>query len=530
MKSFSDLHEYQRKAVDWILENKTCALWMMPGLGKTVSTLTALDILIQEWAIHMTIVIAPLRVSQMVWPQEPYLWKHLKHLKYISLYWPGAPENKICNKIIREEVSKPSDDDTAKDIKQREKTIDEITYHHYIKWLKPLLRQQAHFYVINQEQVALLARVLSNHWCFDNIIIDEASGFGDWSSNRTKALRKVIYQTERIVELTGTPAANHIEKLYPQIFLLDRGERLGETVTSFRKKYFYVGFDGFSRIPNGWMKNKKTRLLERVVDNDNDDAKIQIYRKVEDKCMSMMEGDYLDVPPMLPIHVDIQLPPKARSQYDELKKDFLVCFDGDQVIHPKTAAALSNKMLQFCNGAVYLDGMMQNVGFKDEFFLRDNGAAGKQWKEVHNAKLDALGDIIAEAQGEPVLVAFNYKHDLIRLKKRFKQLRTLDSIEVERQWNRKEIEVMAVHPASAGHGLNLQYGSRTLVWFGLTWNYEWYDQLNRRLKRQGQENTVLAHHLIVQDSIEDLMVMPSLKNKGMSMTDLLIFMKKELTK
>lgn len=530
MRSLADFHKYQFRMVDWIIDNPTCALWAQPGLGKTVASLTALDRLIKEWMVHMTIVVAPLRVSQFVWPQEAALWSHLKHMKHIPLYWPGSDASKRAYAQIAGEVSKPHDNEDAREVVAREKHRDEIIYYHYIRWIKPLLERQAHFYVINQEQVALLARVLSKYWVFDNVFIDESSGFGDWSSIRVKAFRKVLHKITRIVELTGTPAANHIEKLYPQMFLLDKGERLGDTVTIFRKKYFYVGFDGFSRIPNGWAKNKETRLLERVCEHDDADAKIQIYRKVEDKCMSMMDGDYLNVPPLIPIPVEIHLPPKARSQYKKLQKDFLLCFDGDEVIKPKGAAALSNKMLQFCNGAVYLDGEMQNHGTDDEYFLKDDGIKGKQWKEVHHAKLDALGDIIAEAQGEPVLVAYNYKHDLQRILKRFKQVRTLDSLEVENQWNRKEIEVMAVHPASAAHGLNLQYGGCTNVWFGLTWNYEFYDQFNRRLRRQGQVHSVTSHHLIMKNSIEDQLVMPSLNAREMSMMDLLIFMRKEIVK
>ena len=323
--------------------------------------------------------------------------------------------------------------------------------------LKRLL-EPADIYVINRELVEWLVNNIT--WDFDTVIIDELSSFKNQSSKRFKALRRVRSKIRRIVGLTGTPAPNGLIDLWAQIYLLDGGARLGKTVSSYRYTYFRPGRRS-GHIVYEWIPLAG--------------AQEQIFDRISDLCISMRAADYIRLPEKIEQTVFVELPKAARSQYNALKKDLVT---GEIVAD--TAAVLANKLLQVANGAVY-----------DE----DGNEV-----HMHDAKLDALEDLIEAANGSPLLVFYNYHHDRDRIMRRFPQAQELDDLEA---WNRGEIPLLLVHPASAGHGLNMQYGGSIAVWFGLTWSLELYQQANARLYRQGQTKTVRIYHIVSRGTIDE---------------------------
>ncbi len=487
MRPYSDLHNYQFNMIQWIKQHPKCTLWAEPGLGKTVATLTALKDLRAEGKINRVLVIAPLRVSESVWPQEPGQWEHLSEMTVERLYWPDARENKSYLFDIRH------------DCHQSDKQNTKVFTYYYEKWLKGKLSSKADVYVINREQLFNLGRAIHKNWGFDTIVLDEASSFKNRSSKRWKVLKHILPKVDRLIELTGTPAPNGLMDIWAQIYLLDNGKRLGKTMTAYKEKYFYPDYNGWNwTLRNG--------------------ADVEIHDKVQDLCLSMKEEDYLELPAYNPVYTELELPAKVRAQYKELEKEFLLELEGDVSITAVHAAALSSKLLQFCNGAVYID--------TDDDWRYPNLSAEK-WKQIHTVKLDALEEIIEEAQGEPILVAYQYKHDLARLQKKFSKGRTLDSDKDIEDWNNKKISLMFVHPARAGHGLNLQYGGAIGVWLGLTWDLELYFQFNKRLHRQGQDHPVVMHHLLIKDSIEGV-VLKRLDGKKLSQNELMDAMKLEI--
>lgn len=418
-------HAYQKVAIEKIIENPAYALLLDMGLGKTVSTLTAVDELKNDYFdVEKVLVIAPKRVAEDTWSREVAKWEHLRHLK--------------ISKVLGTE-------------QQRRKA----------------LQKQADIYVINRENVEWLVSYYENGktWPFDMIVIDELSSFKNPSSKRFKALRKVRTRTKRVVGLTGTPAPNSLIDLWSQIYLIDMGERLEKTFTKYKSKYF---------------KQDPYRVYHIEL---QEGAEQQIYSKIDDVCLSMKAKDYLkDLPAAVMNVVELELSPKERELYDQLEKDSLLQFaDGDIVA--TTAAVLSNKLLQLSSGAAYND--------KDGVQI------------IHSVKLDALEEIVEGSQGKPILVFYNYKHDVERIKKKFKQARELDDSNTIEKWNNGEIEILLAHPASAGHGLNMQDGGHTIVWYGLNWSLELYMQANARLHRQGQKETVVVHHLVLKDSIDE---------------------------
>ena len=427
-------HDYQCYATSRIIKDKICGMFLDCGLGKSVITLTALDELMYNYfKVYKVLVIAPLRVAQDTWSKECEKWEHLKFL--------------TISKVLGSE-------------KERLKALTEKTA----------------LYVINRENVEWLVK---NHkWDFDMVVIDELSSFKSYSSRRFKALRKIRPLIKRIVGLTGTPTPNGLMDLWAQIYLLDMGERLGKFIGQYRNTYFEP--DKRSREV---IFSYKSRL----------GAEEQIYEKLSDICISMKACDYLKMPDRIDNRIEVSLSEAEMKLYQILEKDMLLPFtDGD--IDAVNAAALSNKLLQMSNGAVY-----------DE---------NHQVKFIHNRKLDALEDLIEAVNGKPVLIFYGYQHDKERITKQFKVQEINTSEDISR-WNEGNIPIAIAHPAATGHGLNLQSGGSTIIWFSLPWSLELYQQANARLWRQGQKETVVIHHIITKGTIdEDVIKTLGVKDKS----------------
>ncbi len=418
-----DLHGYQQYGADFIISHPQSALFLDCGLGKTVTTLTAInDLLFDSFEIIKVLVICPLRVSA-VWVDEINKWKHLNSLR--------------CSVAIGTEVER-----------------------------KAALTRKADIYIINRENVDWLVNKSGLPFDFDMVVIDELSSFKDNGSKRFKALRKVRPKVKRMVGLTGTPSANGLMDLWAEIGILDMGQRLGRYITRFRNDYF---------IPD---KRNQQMVFSYKPRPGAEEA---IYKLISDITISMKNTDYLKLPDLVMNEIPVWLAEKEQKAYDAMKRDLVLSLEGKE-IDALNAASLSNKLLQMANGAVYAD----------------DGSVAK----IHDRKLDALEDIIEAANGKPVLVAYWFKHDLKRILNRF-PAEKLDSSDSIRRWNRGEIPLAVIHPASAGHGLNLQAGGSTLVWFGLTWSLELYQQTNARLWRQGQKDTVVIHHIITKGTIDE---------------------------
>lgn len=432
-------HNYQRHAIEHILKEPAAGLFLDMGLGKTVITLTAInELMFDRFEVFRVLVIAPKRVAETTWTTEAVKWEHTKHLKISRVL--GSKKERI-----------------------------------------KALETPADIYVINRENVEWLVDRYKRKWPFDMVVVDELSSFKSSKSRRFRALRKVRPFIQRIVGLTGTPAPNGLIDLWPQVYLLDQGERLGNTLSGYRTRYFIPG-------------KKKDHIVFEWIPISED----KIYEKISDICISMKAKDWLDMPERMDRIVSVRIPETAKKKYKQLERDLLLPFaDGDVVAD--TAGILAGKLLQMANGAVYGEEEVVH--------------------EIHNAKLDALEDIIEAANGKPVLVFYTYKHDLERIQKRF-PVRTLDSAADIYDWNAGRIPILLAHPASAGHGLNLQVGGNIIVWFGLTWSLELYEQANARLHRQGQREAVVVHHLVAEGTIDEG-VMKSLEGKAVGQNALI---------
>lgn len=433
-------HNYQVFAIKKIIENPACGLLLDMGLGKTIITLTAIEELMYNYfEISRVLIIAPLRVAKMTWSQELEKWDHLKNL--------------TASKVLGSE-------------KQRLEALD----------------KDADIYIINRENTEWLVNHYGKAWPFDMVVIDELSSFKSNRARRFKALRKVRPLIKRIVGLTGTPTPNGLIDLWPQMYLLDRGERLGKTITEYREKYFVPG-----------RRNWQTGVVYEY--NLKLGAEKQIYDKISDICVSMKAVDYLEVPELIEIPVEIELETKDYQKYKQFERDLLLPVSEEEDIEALSAAVLSNKLLQMANGAIYDEEKNVHI--------------------IHNEKLKALEEIIEAANGKPVIVYYNYQHDLERIQKYFKGTRTLESEKDIKDWNEGKIPILLLHPASAGHGLNLQAGGNTIVWFGLNWSLELYQQANARLHRQGQTSKVSCYLLVTKGTIdEDVIKALNKKSKG----------------
>lgn len=338
------------------------------------------------------------------------------------------------------------------------------------------LHKKADIYTINRENVPWLVELYKNEWPFDMVIIDELSSFKSPSAKRFRALKKVRHKIKRIVGLTGTPAPNGLLDIWSQLYLLDGGERLGRTFSGYRGRYFHPQKYVNGGIPTDYALN--------------DDAEEKIYNKISDICISMKALEYLKMPEIIFNKVEVELSEKEMKLYRKLERDLLLPLE-DSDVDAANAAVLSNKLLQMAGGTVY-----------DEY---------KDVHQIHDRKLDALEDLVEAANGKPVLIYYGFKHERDRIRKRFEtgEINTSEDIA---KWNRGEMKIALCHPASAGHGLNLQEGGSTIIWFGITWSLELYQQANARLWRQGQKQTVVIHHILAKDTI-DQRVMMALDNK-----------------
>ncbi len=421
-------HKYQEIAIDKIYKTPKVGLFLDMGLGKTVITLTAIeDLIYNRFELTKVLVIAPLRVAEDTWSRESEKWEHLRHLKISRIL--GNPEKR-----------------------------------------RKALAEEADIYIINRENVVWLTNELSgigNNWDFDMVVIDELSSFKSPKAQRFRALRKYITRSERVIGLTGTPAPNGLMDLWSQMYLLDSGERLGKTITGYREKYF---------IPN--QRNQMTIFNYKPKSG----AEEAIKEKISDICVSMKADDWLDMPERIDNIQSVKLSGKEMRTYEKFERDSYMRFIEGEVT-AASAAALTNKLLQYSNGAMY----MPNGGYA----------------KTSDKKLDMLEEIVDVSAGKPILCFYSFKHDLRRIQERFDFARKLEKSEDITEWNKGDIKLLLVHPAGAGHGLNLQAGGNIIVWFGLTWSLELYQQANARLYRQGQENAVIIHHLITEGTADE---------------------------
>ncbi len=436
-------YEYQTYCTNYIIEHPYCGVFLDMGCGKSVITLTALWLLaLDSFDIGKILVIAPKRVAEDTWPKEMAKWEHLTWLSYSLI---------LGSKKQREDA----------------------------------LARKASVYIINRENVAWL---VENHsWEFDTVVIDELSSFKSNKAQRFKALKKVRPKVQRVIGLTGTPAPNSLLDLWPQMYLLDMGQRLGRFIGGYRDRFF--------------KPDKRNReIIYSYKPREGSEEKI--YELISDICISMKAVDFIDMPEKISNRIEVSMDKKEQQLYDSFQKDMFLSL-GDEELDAMNAAGLSNKLLQMANGAVY--------------------GEDKKVLDIHDRKLDALEDLIEAANGKPLLVAYWYKHDLARIRKRF-DVRTINTANDIEDWNAGKIPVALIHPASAGHGLNLQEGGSTVVWFGLTWSLELYQQLNARLWRQGQKNTVVIQHIITRGT-HDEDVMEALETKDVQQSALIVAVK-----
>lgn len=437
-------HDYQKYAIEYIESHPVSAVFLNMGLGKTSIALTAINnLLFDSFDAHKVLVVGPLRVARDVWPAETEKWDHLTDL------------------IVSVAVGS-----TAERVQALKATAD--------------------IYVINRENLCWLIDESGLSFDFDTVIIDELSSFKNHQAKRFKSLMKVRPKVKRMIGLTGTPSSNGLMDLWAEFKLLDMGARLGRFITAFRSNYF---------IPD--KRNGQIIYNYKPLPG----AEKGIYQKISDITISMKSTDYLKMPELISSEHKVMLSEKEAKRYDELARDLVLELPGGEVT-AANAAALSNKLCQMANGAIYNDGGETQV--------------------IHHQKLDALEDIIEAAAGKPILVAYWYKHDYERIVEKLYIMKIpfskLDTAESIRKWNNKEIQVGLIHPASAGHGLNLQSGGSCIVWFGLTWSLELYQQTNARLWRQGQKaETVVVQHIVTKGTIDERILRAlSLKDKSQS--------------
>lgn len=417
-------HAYQKHCFEKVLEIPKIGLFLDMGLGKTITTLMAIkELKYNRFAVRKVLIIAPKKVAEGTWTKEKEKWDQTKMLRVSQVLGNSAKRVRALNTV-------------------------------------------ADIYIINRENVVWLVDYYRNEWPFDMVVIDESSSFKSHKAKRFKALAGVSDHINRLVELTGTPSPNGLGDLWSQVFLLDGGARLGARYTQFRERYFDLGDRGNNVIYNYQPKEGSER---------------SILDKISDICISMKSEDYLQLPELVFHEIPVELDGKAKESYESLEREMVLSLPEDaEEISVTSAAALSNKLLQLANGAVY-----------DE----DGGI-----HEVHNCKIEAFMELIESLQGKPVLVFYNYQHDKIRilsaLEKSGLRIRELKTTQDEDDWNNHKIDVLLTHPASSAYGLNLQQGGNHVIWFGLTWNYELYTQANKRLHRQGQEERVIIHHLV----------------------------------
>lgn len=434
-------HKYQLTAINHVINVPKCGLFLDMGLGKTVSTLTAIkELKYNRFQVNKVLIIAPKKVAEGTWSKEKDKWNHTKDFR-VSLVL-GSQQKRI-----------------------------------------KALSVNADLYIINRENIPWLVDYLRNDWYFDTVVIDESSSFKNSRSKRFKALKMVLPKINRLIELTGTPSPNGVEDLWAQIYLLDQGTRLEKYITHFRAKYME---------PN---KRNRSQIFDYKIKDGVYDS---IINKISDICISMKSEDYLELPDLSYNEIPVILNDKARRDYDKMERDFVLELEGaEDEITAVNAAALSNKLLQISNGAVY-----DSTGI---------------YTEVHDAKIEAFLELVERLQGKSLLVFYNFQHDRDRIKRALEKsdlvVKELKTTQDEDDWNAGKIDILITHPASAAYGLNLQEGGNHVCWFGLSWNLEHYQQANKRLHRQGQKEKVIIHHLVTQGT-RDEDVVRALDNKA----------------
>lgn len=429
------MHGYQNHCVQHILDNPYCALLLAVGLGKSVSTLTALDIIkYDRFEPGKILVIAPKRVAEHTWSSEVKNWEHLKHLTVSVVV--GTEKKRL-----------------------------------------QALKTEADVYTINRENVAWLVAQLKGKWPFKIVVADELSSFKSADSSRFKALKVVRPLIDRFIGLTATPAPNSLEDLWPQVYLMDRGERLGKTLTQYRERYFVKKENGFGYR----LRQSDDAVL------GHDIYEREIYDRISDICISMKAQDYLTMPERIDTDEIVTLPEALFSRYKTFERQAVIQMS-DQRITAVNAGVLAGKLLQFSNGAIY-----------DE---------DKTFHEVHDLKIEALGDAVESLNGNPVLCFYNFQSDVARIQKKLKHFKPhlIGGPEDIDKWNNGEIPFLLAHPASAGHGLNMQYGGSDIFWFGLPWSLELWQQANGRIHRQGKVGAVRVKRFLTAGTMEDRVV------------------------
>lgn len=434
-------HPYQQYCIAQAIQKPALGLFLDMGLGKTIITLSVINELkYGRFQVRKVLVIAPKKVAEATWQREAAKWDNVKHLRFSTVLGSQAKRIRALN--------------TPADI-----------------------------YIINRENVVWLVDYYKNDWPFDMVVCDEFSSFKSHSAKRFKALAAIRGHIDRIIGLTGTPSPNGLDDLWSQVYLLDQGQRLGRYYTHFRERYFEPG--------------KRSREVIYQYD-PKDGAEAAILEKISDICISMKAADYLQLPKIIYDDIPVVLDAKAKKAYTELERKMILELP-DDVIDVTSAAALSNKLQQLANGAIYNDE--------------------HDWHAIHSCKLEAFMELIEQLNGQHALVFYNFQHDRERLQellaKSKLRVRVFSGAQDEADWNAGKIDILLAHPASTAYGLNLQDGGHHVVWFGLNWSLELYQQANKRLHRQGQEQPVIVHHLIcVGTRDEDLADALSRKDKS----------------
>ncbi len=435
-------YAYQKYNIVRMITEPALGEFLDMGLGKTVITLTAVnDLKYNRFAVVKVLIVAPKKVAEATWSKEAAKWEHLKLLRIIPVLGSLSKRVKALN--------------TPADI-----------------------------YVINRENIPWLVDYYRNAWPFDMVVIDESSSFKSHDAKRFKALTWVRKHISRMAILTGTPSPNGLMDLWAQIYLLDEGKRLEKCITHYRTKYFDKSYDGYGYdLKPG--------------------AEEVIWDKIRDICVSMKAEDYLELPDIVYNEVPVVLDSKAKAAYTKMEREMLLEID-ETTINAGSAAVLTNKLLQLCNGAVY--------------------GENREVVEIHNCKLEAFTELIEALNGKPTLVFYNFQHDLVRIKKALGgkglRVRELKSPQDETDWNNGLIDIFLLHPASAAYGLNLQDGGNHIIWFGFNWSLELYQQANKRLHRQGQTQKVIVHLLAVIDGMDE-QVLEALDDKSSTQDRLL---------
>lgn len=422
-------HPYQKYCIDRAVTDPVLGLFLDMGLGKTVITLTAINELkYNRFEVRKVLIIAPKKVAEATWSKEAAKWEHLKKLRFSLIL--GSQTKRIR-----------------------------------------ALNTPADVYIINRDNVSWLVDYYRNAWPFDMVVIDESSSFKNPRAKRFKSLKMIRGHIKRLIELTGTPAPNGLADLWAQIYLLDGGQRLGKHITGFRERYF---------------DPDKRNAQQIFTYKPKEGAGLAVEECISDICVSMKAEDYLQLPDIVYDDIPVVLDGKAKKLYEKMETEMLIKVD-ESTIDAGTAAVLSNKLMQLCNGAVY-----------DE-----NGFV----TEIHDCKLEAFCELVDSLNGQPALVFYNFQHDRERIKNALRKsglrVRELKTPRDETDWNERRIDILLAHPASAAYGLNLQDGGNHVIWFGINWSLELYQQANKRLHRQGQKQKVIVHHLIVEGARDE---------------------------